>query len=452
MPFFAPGRVGEVNFGRERIPVAHSSIVFDAPAALPLQFGELLLPDLKPVRAEANGRVTVSYEIGPLEGFEPRDPNLPPDVARFPEIRFSTGRSWQAIASEYGKIVDAHAGAAAVQAIVDKLIAGKTAVAEKEGAIVDYLDREVRYTGIEFGEAALVPHDPAEVLEHKYGDCKDKATLLVAMLRAAGIPAYVALLNAGSRMDVPEDLPGMGEFDHAIVFVPGKPAICGLTPPTTMRGWASCRADDQARLALIARAETTALVKTPQAASKENVLLEDRELTLGENGPATVIEKTMPSGVFESHYRSYYADNPDKETREGLTSYVKSQYAAEKLTSVERSDPADLSKQFVLTLACDKVKRGYTGLDGAQAAIRVDGLFAELPDELQRKDDSEEKKKQEDKDKPKKPRTADWWLNEAFCLRVALQDRSSGRLCGQGTAHGGNDSDWPGSADRRVFR
>ncbi|MGD0831909.1 MAG: DUF3857 domain-containing protein [Terracidiphilus sp.] len=412
-PFFAPGRVGEVNFGRERIPVAHSSIVFDAPAALPLQFGELLLPDLKPVRTEANGRVTVSYEIGALEGLEPRDPYLPPDVARFPEIRFSTGQSWQTIATEYAKIVDAHAGAAAVQAIVDKLIAGKTTVAEKEGGIVDYLDREVRYTGIEFGEAALVPHDPAEVLEHKYGDCKDKATLLVAMLRAAGIPSYVALLNAGSRMDVPADLPGMGEFDHAIVFVPGKPDLW-IDATDRYARLGELPRDDQSRLALIARAGTTALVKTPQGVSKDNVLLEDRELTLGENGPGTVIEKTMPSGVFESHYRAYYADNPDKETREGLTNYVKSQYAAEKLTSVERTDPADLSKQFALTLACDKAKRGYTGLDGAQAAIRLDGLFAELPEELQRKDDSEEKKKQEDKDKPKKPRTADWWLNEAF--------------------------------------
>ena len=87
---------------------------------------------------------------------------------------------------------------------------------------MDYLDREVRYTGIEFGEAAIVPHDPAETLAKKYGDCKDKATLLVAMLRAAGIPANVALLSVESRIDVPADLPGMGMFDHAIVYVPGK--------------------------------------------------------------------------------------------------------------------------------------------------------------------------------------------------------------------------------------
>ncbi|MGO9775392.1 MAG: DUF3857 domain-containing protein, partial [Terracidiphilus sp.] len=155
-PFFASGRVGQISFGRERIPVAHSSVVFDAPAALPLRFGNLLLPDLKPVRTESNGRVTFHFELGPLEGFEPREPNLPADVARFPELRFSTGASWQAIAAAYAKIVDDHAAPAAVQPIVDKLITGKKSAAEKEAAIIDYLDREVRYTGIEFGEAAIV--------------------------------------------------------------------------------------------------------------------------------------------------------------------------------------------------------------------------------------------------------------------------------------------------------
>ncbi len=413
-PFFSSGRVGNITFGRERVPVAHSRAVFDAPASLLLHFGNLLLPDLKPVRTEANGRVTVTFELGPLEGFEPREPYLPPDVARFPEIEFSTGASWQAIAVDYAKIVDSRANPAAVQAIVDKLIAGKTGVAEKEGAILDYLDREVRYTGIEFGEAAILPHDPADTLNKKYGDCKDKATLLVTMLRAAGVPAYVALLNAGSRMDVPADLPGMGLFDHAIVYVPGNPRhkdpALWIDATDRYARLGQLPIHDQGRWALIARAETTELVKTPESTSKDNVLLEFREITLSENGPAAVTEKSRPQGIFESNYRGTFADKPDTEMRDSLTSYVKRQYIAEKLANVERTDPADLSRQFELTITCVKVKRGYTGLDSAQAAIRLDALFAQLPDELKRRDDADEKKKQDDK--PKKPRTADWWLNE----------------------------------------
>ena len=414
-PFFAPGHVGRVGFGRQAAPVKHSMAVFDAPASLPLRTDTILLPGLKPQRTEANGRVTLTYEQGPLEAIDPPEPNLPPDVPHFPGIEFSTGASWQVMATEYGKIVDSHASPDPVQSIVDGLIAGKSTVAQKEDAILDYLGQQIRYTGIEFDEAAIVPHEPAEVLARKYGDCKDKATLLVTMLRAAKIPAYVALLNAGSRMDVPRDLPGMGVFDHAIVYVPGPPALwIDATDQYARLG--QLPAQDQGRLALITRPETTELVKTPEFSSKDNVLLEVRELTLAENGPATITEITRPTGVFEGEYRGYYADKPDKDAREGLTNYVKSQYVAEKLTRVERSDPADLSKQFELTIACEKAKRGYTDLDSAVAAIRVDSLFLRLPDDLKRKDDSEEKKKKADqeKDKPKKPRTEDWELAQPF--------------------------------------
>jgi len=425
-PFFSTGRVGRTTFGHERVPVAHSSVTFDAPAALPLRFHTLLLPDLKPARTEANSRVTFTYEMGLMEGLDAREPNIPPDVAYFPEIEFSTGASWQAMAAEYSKIVDSRANLAVVQPIVDKLIAGKTSTAEKETAILDYLDREVRYTGIEFGEAALMPHELADTLSKKYGDCKDKATLLATLLRAAGIPAYVALLNAGSRMDVPADLPGMGLFDHAIVYVPAdakrkEPALW-IDATDRYARLGQLPADDQGRLALIARPETTSLVKTPQATSKDNAILELRELALSENGPATVTEKSQPKGIFESNYRGNFADKPDKDARNGLTNYVKGMYMAEKLSAVERTDPADLSQQFELKLVCEKAKRGYTDLDSAVAAIRLEALFQRLPDDLKRREDPNDKKKKDGDDKPKKPRTTDWWLNEAsvveWCYRI----------------------------------
>lgn len=418
VPFFAAGRTGRVYFGRQQVPVAHSMAVIDAPASINLRSNALNLDDVKPQRTEAAGRVTVVYEKGRLDGFDPSESNLPPDVSHFPIVAFSTGVSWQAMAREYSRIVDEHANQASVQSIVDGLVADKTSIAEKEAAIIEWVDREIRYTGIEFDEGAIVPHDPVEVLNHKYGDCKDKATLLVTMLRAAGIPAYVALLNAGSRLDVPTDLPGMGLFDHAIAYVPGKP---GLVPDLWIDAtdpWArlgQLPASDQGRHALIARPETTALTLTPESSSKDNVLLEMRTFTLAENGPASIVEVTRPSGVFEGEFRSYYADKPDKDTREGLSNYVKSQYISEKLTKVDRTDPADLSKQFELTLGCEKAKRGYTDLASAVAAIRVESIFQNLPAELQREDDADDKTK-DDADKSRKPRTADWQLDQSYTM------------------------------------
>jgi transglutaminase-like putative cysteine protease/Flp pilus assembly protein TadD len=424
-PLFAAGHAGWTTIGRERMPVVHSHVEFDAPTSLPLRTTTLLLDNVKPQRIEADGRVKLIWDLDRLEGVESRDPFPPPDVTRFAQVSYSTGTSWQNLATEYSKIVDSRvAAAASIQSVVDGLIAGKTSIDDKEAALVDYLDREVRYTGIEFGGAAILPHDPAETLAKKYGDCKDKATLLVTMLRAAGIPAYVALLNAGSRMDVPIDLPGMGLFDHAIVYVPGTPSA-GKAKPAGTDLWIDATDQyarlgqlpiaDQARMALIAQPESKGLTRTPEFSSKDNTLLEFREIKLSENGPATVIEKTQPKGVYESRYRSFYADRPDKDTRENLTNYVKAQYVAEKLTSVDRTDPGDLSKQFELTIACEKAKRGYTGLTDAEAAIRYEALFFRLPEELTRKEETE-KKKDQDKDHDTPPRTVDWELIEPYTV------------------------------------
>ena len=413
-PLFVAGLTRRVIFGQEQVPVAHSRAVFDAPASLPLRTGLLLLPGLQPERREFGGRVTITYDVGPLDGIEPAQPFLSPEVVRFPMIGFSTGASWQSIAAAYAKIVDDRAGSEAVKVAVAPLIAGKKTVAEKEAAILGYLDREVRYTGIEFGEAALIPHDPAETLAKKYGDCKDKSTLLAAMLRVAGIPAYVALLQAETRMDVQADLPGMGMFDHAIVYVPGKtPLWIDATDNYARLG--QLPMPDQGRLALVASAETTALIKTPESMSKDNGLVETRQFTLNDNGPADVVEITAPKGIYESGYRAYYADKPDKETRDGLGSYVQSEYVSDNLTKVDRTDPTDLQRPFELTVACEKAKRGYTGLENAQAAIRLDRLFQFLPDELKRKDDAAEKKKN-GQDKSKSPRTADWWLPAPYTM------------------------------------
>ncbi len=253
--------------------------------------------------------------------------------------------------------MDNHISGSDVSVLVRKLTAGKPSRNEKAQAILEYLDKEVRYTGIEFGEAAIVPHSPSETLTHKYGDCKDKATLLVAMLRTAGIPAYLALLNAGSRMDVPEDLPGMGLFDHAIVFVPGDPDLwIDATDGYAKLG--QLPASDQGRMALIVRSGSDSLVRTAETPSQSNVLLELREIYLSENGPARIVETSQPQGVFESEYRSFYADKQNKNHRENLTSYVKSQYLSDKLDRLDRRIPAISQNRLSWCLNATKPNEG----------------------------------------------------------------------------------------------
>ncbi|HLP08001.1 MAG TPA: transglutaminase domain-containing protein, partial [Opitutaceae bacterium] len=80
----------------------------------------------------------------------------------------------------------------------------------------------LRYVAIELGVGGFRPRTPDEVLGHRYGDCKDKANLLVALLRAAGIEAEFALVNRGETTF--QKFPGM-QFNHALVHVPAAPEL-----------------------------------------------------------------------------------------------------------------------------------------------------------------------------------------------------------------------------------
>jgi transglutaminase-like putative cysteine protease/Flp pilus assembly protein TadD len=411
-PFFGAGVVERTYFGRP-VPVRQAKLTLDFPNALPVRYTLQLLPEMKPQRSEADGRVQVEFVQRGMEPLDKAERLLPSEVPSFPAVTFATGASWQAVAAGYAKLVDDKAETKDVRAVVEQVVKGKSTAEEKAAAIVEYLNREIRYTGVEFGDAAIVPHTPAETLKRKYGDCKDKATLEVTMLRAAGVPAYVALLNAGSREDVEKDLPGMGMFDHAIVYVPGSPDWW-IDATDEYAGLGQVPSSDQGRQALVARAETTGLIRIPEAQSAANRVVENREFYLAESGPARVVETTTVSGVFDSEYRAFYATEKMEETRKNLKEYMEGQYLAEKLSRMEQSNPADLTKPFQMVLEGTGAKRGITDLDSAVAAVRLESLFDKLPNELQGPETPEKKTDAADTEKPKKPRTADYALPEAF--------------------------------------
>ncbi len=78
------------------------------------------------------------------------------------------------------------------------------------------VQNEVRYVGIELGKGALAPRNPADVWSRRYGDCKDKALLLVAVLEKLGIDAAPALVDSLSGQKLDTHLPTVGAFDHVI--------------------------------------------------------------------------------------------------------------------------------------------------------------------------------------------------------------------------------------------
>jgi hypothetical protein len=83
-------------------------------------------------------------------------------------------------------------------------------------AIGEFVQRDIRYVAIELGIGGWQPHPAAEIFAHKYGDCKDKATLMMAMLREIGIDSYYVSINT-SRGSVTRETPANLGFNHVIL-------------------------------------------------------------------------------------------------------------------------------------------------------------------------------------------------------------------------------------------
>ncbi len=413
-PSFAPGAVYQFYFGW-RVPVRKSRLIVDAPASMPLRHRVQAAPQLVTSKSESGGRVRYVFEDGPREPASDSEANLPSDVAEEPRVAFATGRSWQEIAAAYNEIVDRQIQGAALHSAVEAATHGRVTREEKAAALLAYLHKEIRYTGVEFGEAALVPRSPAETMQRKYGDCKDKAALFVALLRGAEIPAYVAVLDSGSGQDTDPELPGMN-FNHAIVYLPGSPDYWVEVTDEFAR-LADIPSQNQGRLALVARAETTEPFRIPELDPAASQVTETREFQLAEYGPARVFETTEVTGSVERGYRSYYDGTAEKDVRENLEKYAKSAYLSEKLTHYETSPVRDLSARFRLKLELEQAKRGNTDFSSAVVAIRLEGLLNRLPDFFFQ--EPEDEKPKESAGQPaaapqKKRRKHDFLLAEAF--------------------------------------
>ncbi len=86
-------------------------------------------------------------------------------------------------------------------------------------ALGEFAQRDIRYVAIELGIGGWQPHAAAEVFTHHYGDCKDKATLMGAMLHEIGVDSYYVVINSERGSVTPETPAHMGGFDHAIIAI-----------------------------------------------------------------------------------------------------------------------------------------------------------------------------------------------------------------------------------------
>ncbi|HVZ84501.1 MAG TPA: DUF3857 domain-containing protein [Terracidiphilus sp.] len=254
--------------------VLSETLTLEAPAA---KYVQVWSPNHPPQTAEHDGLRTWTWKAAQLvtaprstgddtdAPTPPKDPDEDADGRKLPSVAWTTFHSWSEVGDWYRSLALPEAQPNdALRARADEITANAKTPEEQVRAIYDYVAAHTRYIGIDFGIGRYKPHAAIDVLTNQYGDCKDKDTLLEALLHAKGFSTASALIGAGIA-PVP-DVPSPAVFNHVITTVnlPGGRIWLDSTPLAAPFQYLVAILRDQKALVVPADGPAT-LVTTPAA-------------------------------------------------------------------------------------------------------------------------------------------------------------------------------------------
>jgi transglutaminase-like putative cysteine protease len=204
----------EYTFQKDLITL-DEQLDLDVPADKPVTVASA---GVQPTITTANGRKIYHWASSNLAR---PDPDAPPKSTKKwkPSVQVTTFTSWQQVGAWYDSLQkNALTVTPAIQAHADALTKGLTTDEDKVRAIFNDVALHIHYVALEFGIGRYQLHAADDVLANEYGDCKDKHTLLAALLKAEGIEAWPVLISSSREFD--PAAPSPAQFDHVITLVP----------------------------------------------------------------------------------------------------------------------------------------------------------------------------------------------------------------------------------------
>jgi Domain of Unknown Function with PDB structure (DUF3857)/Transglutaminase-like superfamily len=222
---------------------------------------------------------------------------------------------------------------------------------EKIQAIGRYA-QNINYISIQIGIGRFRPHSAIDVFNKSYGDCKDKANLMRAMLKAIGVTAYPVIIYSGDPTYVREEWPSPTQFNHAIIAVKvsddlqaptiiahpkiGRLLIFDPTDENTPVG--DLPDHEQGSFALVAAGEHGALMKMPVTPPEANNLERETEITLEAEGAITAIIRERSVGQSAVGERRLFRRLPRPDYLKRIESWITRGATGAKISKVEPAD------------------------------------------------------------------------------------------------------------------
>ena len=253
--------------------------------------------------------------------------------------------------------------------------------AQTVAAVLDFVQGQIRYFGTEIGANSHLPARPEQVLSQRFGDCKDKASLSLALLRHLGIPATPLLVSLTQRQDIPSTPATPLAFNHVVLSVALDGQTWVLDPTRSQQtGPLSERASLGLGRGLPARAGA-ALIDLPDARQAPRLIAQDRlNFASFAQDPVLFVTWRYHGDMAESVRAMYTSEN-----RADLERFIAGEYARNYpgallqgsllLEEVPEHNAVDVKLQFVLEnyfkLHDDKLLRGDMVLPGLMMALRL---------------------------------------------------------------------------------
>jgi tetratricopeptide (TPR) repeat protein/transglutaminase-like putative cysteine protease len=319
------------------------------------KYVKVVSPGYKPEIREDSEHRTYLWKTQNLEAtpLEPRREGPRPDV------EMTTFRSWDEVGRWYDELQAPQlATTPKLQAKATELTKGLSTDDQKIRALYDFVSTHFHYVSLSFGVGRYQPHPAEDVLENEYGDCKDKHTLLAALLKAAGIEAWPAAINATRKID--PEVPAPGQFDHVITYVPrGDQAIwLDTTPEVAPFGMLLSNLRDKQALA-IPRGKPAELTKTPADPPFPTAVTFTADGNLSSDGTFTSHVEQTARGDAEVMYRAGFRAVPAARWKDLAQNISAGQGFGGEVGNVEAEAPEDIRKPFEFSY--DYTRKDYGG-------------------------------------------------------------------------------------------
>jgi tetratricopeptide (TPR) repeat protein len=292
---------GDVEYLQSSEPTGHAEYVLITPKSRKLYVDDKHLPTLKQSVDERGNSRIYRFAADHVPALV-AEPSMPPFPSLLGFVHVSTYSSWKDLGRWYwGLTRDQLEADDETRKLAHKIAQGKTTDLDKAKAVYDWVVTNTRYVALEFGIYGYKPHRCVQTVSRGWGDCKDKAAVIVTLLKELGIDSTMVIVRSGMRGDFDSKVASLAPFDHAIAYVPSLDLYLDGTAEFT--GSSELPAMDQGALALRVNKGNSELVRLPISDPSRSVRKREVTAALKKDGSAQLDVAYETTGTTAASWR-----------------------------------------------------------------------------------------------------------------------------------------------------